>query len=76
MDSISDCMAFCHFSESGSIIASAYVAGSSLSNNNISRISRSLADLRGCGGASLAMGISTCSATLASLIDSCPIGSS
>src|SRR5688572_12620083 len=34
MNSMSDCMALCHFLESGSIIASAYVAGSSLSNNN------------------------------------------
>jgi hypothetical protein len=58
-----------HFLESRSIIASAYVAGSSLSNNNISRAARSLADLRGCGAASLAMGISTCSTTLPSLVE-------
>jgi hypothetical protein len=69
-------MALCHFSEYGSIIASAYVAGSSMSNNNISRAVQSLADLRGCGGASLATGISTYSAALASVVESCPIGSS
>ena len=76
MDSISDLMALCHFSESGSTIASAYVAGSSLSNNNILRATRSLADLRGCGVASYATGASTCSATLASLVESSLIVSS
>jgi hypothetical protein len=76
MESISDFMALCHFSESRSIIASAYVEGSLLSNNNISRTTQSLANLHGSGGASLTTGISTCSATLASLVESCPIGSS
>jgi hypothetical protein len=74
-------MATCHFSEFGSIIASIYVADSSLSKNNASPLpnnstspcaSRSLADLHGCGGASLATYISTCYGTLASLIESCP----
>jgi hypothetical protein len=78
-------MATCHFSESGSNIASAYVVGSSLSNNNTSPLfdnstsphaSRSTVDLRGCGGASLAIYVSTCFSTLASLVESCHIGSS
>ena len=52
MDFNSDLMAYSHASESGLTIASAYVAGSSLSRNNTSHTLRNLSDLRGSGAAS------------------------
>src|SRR3954471_8327159 len=49
MDFNSDLMASSHNSEFGSTIASAYVKGSSLSNNNTLLALRNLSDLRGVG---------------------------
>src|SRR5215210_4711227 len=61
MDSISDFMAECHLSESGLIIASSYVAGSSLLSTNMTLrigsyqlgVGRVLVDLRGSAVTSL-----------------------
>lgn len=83
MEFISDFMAICYFSESGFIIVSEYVAGSSLFNNNIFllfnnsiffRVSRSFADFRGCGGDFFVIDVLICSVILVLFVEFCFTG--
>src|SRR3954471_7819842 len=73
MEFNSNLMASSHNSESGSTVASAYVKGSSLSNNNTLLALRNLSDLRGAGATSTT-GSLTGSAMKASLAESSPSG--
>src|SRR3954464_9032177 len=73
MDFNSNLMASSHNSESGYTIASAYVKGSSLSNNNTLIALCSLSDLHGAGVTSTT-GSLTGSAVMASLAMSSPNG--